>query len=449
MMRRVKVHAARRSWQVACAITVLVLTTSCGVVESSRIASQLAFAEPSNGCASTLGSYALPKAYLHIIIEQAAPAPPNIRKNAAGLDIETLRHVDPSLVFCLDYLASPLAHDKITIKKWLPPQPTATSTTSASAGSSPQTTAFLGAVIINAADRTAYVVEALIRAAFIAASGNPNFSIARADTVVPQTLADLEYDPFDPDESAAVNERLTKLGYCLVLEGYTFQRRGPSVASYCNSPHAYPWRQNLITKAYLKAEATPADKHLPGLLYRPRVPFRLEIYRKSDPGGLDPWKLTEVLPVNLENLSPVLALDIRRAAFADRTANFVFDAGTLKIACVSKSSEVEGFVDIPLQISKSIIALPGSILSIQFDQVSNQAKLVQAEQQLYQLQQAHLNALVNGNYNPAQPGPSAVSTYQLPNITALPTDLAAEPVAPDYGKDIFNRDLAGLCQGNS
>jgi Fe-S cluster biosynthesis and repair protein YggX len=432
-----------------CKISLLLLllsTAACGIAETNRISPELAFADPSAGCASALGSYALPKAYLHIIIGQTGAAPPAIQPAInGGPNVEVLRHIDPSLVFCLDYLASPLAHDTITIKKWPMPQPTGTP-----ANTPVQTTAFLGAVSVNALDRTAYVLEALIRAAFIAASGNPNFQIEKAANLPMQIQADLEYDPFDPDESAAVNQRLTKLGFCLVLEEYTFRRRGPDVSAYCNAPRAYPWRHTLITKAYVKAEATPADKHLPGLLYRPRVPYRLEIYQRVDVGSHDPWQLIQTMYVNLENLSPVLALDIHRAAFAGRNANFVFDAGALKVACVSKTSEVEGFVDIPLQISKSIVALPGSILSVQIDQINNQTSLVKAEQTLYQVQQAYLAALTTGNYQPAQAGPATGSTYQLPNITNLPTDLAPEPVPNAYGKDLINQaDLAKLCTGQS
>jgi hypothetical protein len=410
---------------------------ACAVTESDRIIPEMILADPSATCASDLGSYALPKAFLHIVVTQTGADPPAI-KLSNNLSVETLRHIDPSLVFCLDYLASPLAHDKITIKKW----PTA--------GTPVQTTSFLGAVSVNAMDRSAYVLEALIRAAFIAASGNPDFSFPRGGTSAVQTLADLEFDPFDPDESAAVNARLATLGFCLVLEGYTFQRRGPDVSAYCNSPRAYPWRHSLITKAYVKAEATPADTHAPGLLYRPRIPYRLEIYQRFD--RRDEWKLAQTLYVDLENLSPVLALDIRRAAFAGRTANFVFDAGTLKVACVSKSSEVEGFVDIPLQISKSILALPGSILTVQVDQVKNQASLINAERQLVQLQQAYMAALTSGNYKPAQAGPANVKDYTLPDLTSKLNkalgELPGEPTAPAYGNDLFSTsvELTKICQ---
>jgi hypothetical protein len=160
--------------------------------------------------------------------------------------------------------------------------------------------------------------------------------------------------------------------------------------------------------------------------------------------------------VELENFSPVLALDIRRAAFAGRSANFLFDSGTLTVTCVSKTSEVEGFSDIPLQISRSLVALPATVLKVQFDQVTNQAALVNAERQLFQVQQAYLAALS---------GKSA--TYQLPsgvqsptfgnyaNIPVpdvkVPSDLLKEPAFPVYGKDIFQGNqgnLDTLCQGN-
>jgi hypothetical protein len=422
----------------------LLSTAACGIAETNRIDPELAFADPTAGCASALGSYALPKAHLHIIVSQTGAAPPAIKPAIdSGPNVEVLRHIDPALVFCLDYLASPLAHDTITIKKWPVPQPTGTP-----AGTPVQTTAFLGSVSVNALDRTAYVLEALIRAAFIAASGQPDFGTKSGQ--LPMVIqADLEYDPFDPDESAAVNQRLTKLGFCLVLEGYTFQRRGPGVSAYCNAPRAYPWRHTLITKAYVKAEATPADKHLPGLLYRPRVPYRLEIYQRVDVGSHDPWQLIQTMYVNLENLSPVLALDIHRAAFAGRNANFVFDAGALKVACVSKTSEVEGFVNIPLQISKSIVALPGSILSVQIDQIGSQTQLVQAEQSLYQVQQAYLAALKTGNYQTVSNVGNTATSYSVPDLPGIPTTgagaLPVEPKPLDYGTDLFSQNLATLC----
>jgi hypothetical protein len=339
-----------------CAVVIASFLAACGVMDSYKIDPVITRAdvEPGVVCQSDLGSYALPKAFIHIVVQRSDPnSPPDIvsfnstttpvsfsstSPLATTVPVEVLRHPDRSLVFCLDYLASSLSHDIINVKKW----PASASATPA------QKTSFLGAVLINAQDRTVYVIEALLRAAFIAASGNPNFQ--PRDLPVGsklETLADLEFDPFDPRESAEVNTRLTSLGICLVLDGYTFDRHGTSVEGYCNAPKGHAAWTTPILKAYAKAEATPANPLLPGLLYRPRVPYRLSVYRKLDPGGRARWALSETQQVALENMSPVLSLDIRRAAFAGRNANFVFNSGTLVTACVAKTARSRGSSTFP------------------------------------------------------------------------------------------------------
>ena len=135
----------------------------------------------------------------------------------------------------------------------------------------------------------------------------------------------------------------------------------------------------------------------------------------------------------------------------------MFDTGTLTVACVSKASEVEGFVDIPLQISKSLVALPATVFQVQINQTNNQASLINAERQLYQVQQAYLQAL-NGQTATYQL-PSGVATpmagnyanIPVPNVT-VPGDLPKEVAFGGYGKDIFagtQSDLDKLCQGTN
>jgi len=66
MTRGVCSKAARRFCAIARIAFVSLLPAACGIAESSRISAELNFAEPASGCASALGSYALPKAYLHV-----------------------------------------------------------------------------------------------------------------------------------------------------------------------------------------------------------------------------------------------------------------------------------------------------------------------------------------------------------------------------------------------
>ena len=432
--------SARRTktlWPWLAAVLIAPGLGACNIVASGQIDFVEMPVDGGPACASALGSYSLPKAYLHIRVglpgTAGAIVPDIIVASAADPAVQVLRHPDPSLVFCIDYLASTLAHDIITFKK------------------TPKTS-FLGAVMVNATDQSKYIIETLLRAGFIVASGSGTF--APRSTVIgaaTQILADLEYDPFNPEESSEVNARLTKLGFCLVLEDYTFDRRGIGVDRYCDSPSRYGSHPVLITKAYLKAEATPADPHWAGLLYRPRIPYRLEVFHKVDPNGPGHWLLYEMDTVTLENLSPVLSLDIQRAAFANRTANFVFDQGTLVTACISKGSELLGFSDIPLQIAKSIVALPAAMVAVQVDQINSQKSIVQAQQQLLQVQNAYVAALAGKPYQQVSNVPTAVNTSP-PSFSTPPSDLA--PAVPfdssvGYGSDLLNGQLKTVCNGPS
>lgn len=449
---RVVVHGLRCLGGFCCVAIGALLLAACGaVMDSSRIDPILALgdAEPTVLCKSDLGSYALPKAFLHVQVQRADrdSAPEIVQIASSGTvntssPVEVRRHPDRSLVFCLDYLSSALSHDVIKVKKW-PIDKAATDRRSS----------FLGAVLVNAQDRTVFVIEALLRALFIAVSGDPDFLPRKGDVAAVEMLADLEYDPFDPRESAEVNTRLSRLGYCLVLEGFTFDRSQSGLDNYCNSPRSHATWSTPILKAYAKVEAEPANPLLPGLLYRPRVPYRLFVYRKLDPGGRERWKLSQTQHVALENLSPVLSLDVRRAAFAGRNANFVFDSGTLITACVAKKSEIEGFVDIPLQIARSLVALPAVIAKVQIDQTNSQRKLVEAENQLMQVQQAYMAALKGGQFTPVS-GADQAGTLPQPTKLEVPSDLTNSnsiantiSTAPAYGTDLFGVQLDSICKG--
>jgi hypothetical protein len=425
------------------------------VAESSHIAIEtpaLAYGPP---CASTLGSYALPKAFIHIQIGQVDKnTPPDIAVPAAGAPpVNVVRHPDRSLLFCLDYLASAFSDDNIKVLKSQPP-----------GSSTGPKEAFLGAVSFNVTDQTAYILEALIRAGFILASGNPQFLPRNAPFADNQIIADLEFDPFDQRESAQVNARLQKLGFCLVLasasdpsrpEIFTFDPYTTTLDRYCNDPLRFDAHPTMVTKAYLKAEATPADPQLPGLLYRPQFPYHLLIYQRpdKDPVPHDSWQLTQVTTVNLENFSPVLSLGVTRAVFAGKSVSFVFQEGTLKTACVAKTSELEGFVQVPLQIAKSIVALPASLVAVQIGNVQSQTQLVQAEQQLYLIQRAYLLNLMGQNTPTVTNPPTKPTTPSTPlpdpaNFK-IPADLAPQLPISTYGSDLLQNKLDQICAGTS
>jgi hypothetical protein len=428
---------------------------ACQVAESTHVTLETPAMGYGPACASTLGSYSLPKAFIHIQIGQADKnTAPDISVPAAGAPpVDVIRHPDRSLLFCLDYLASAFSDDNISVVRSQPP----------GSKTAPKE-AFLGAVTFNVTDQTAYIIEALVRAGFIFASGNPQFAPRSATFTQNQVVADLEFDPFDQRESAQVNARLQKLGFCLLLasssdpslsELFTFDPRATSVEGYCNDPLRYGARPTMVTKAYLKAEATSADPQLPGLLYRPQFPYRVLIYQREgkDPDPHGRWQLTQVTTVNLENLSPVLSLGVTRAVFAGKSVSFVFQEGTLKTACVAKTSEAEGFVQVPLQVAKSIVALPASIVAVQIGNVQSQQQLVQAEQQLYLIQRSYLLNLMGQNTPTVTGAPKSpqTPTAPLPDPAnfKIPSDLVQQQPISTYGSDLFQNKLDQVCAGTS
>lgn len=421
---------------------------ACSVADSQRVdltppmtAEELAYGP---ACNSALGSYALPRAFVRLRIGQKTGQAPDIHLPKAGdKPVQIVRHADPALVYCLDHISNAFARDDIKIVK-SPADPTDT-------GDNPRKGAFLGSVMVNVTDQTAFIISALLRSFFIVASGDSNF-LRDAVFEASEIIADVEFDPFDYLDAGFANSRLSKLGFCVVLENYTLPSR-VSYQDYCANPLAYKKPPNPIAKVYaektyIDSAVTPEEPRIPGILYRPRHPYKLLIFRKKDPGGRDRWQLQHMTNVEMENLSPILSLGITRAVFAGKNVNFMFDQGTLKTACVSKTSEIEGFVEIPLQVSKSLVALPGSILMVRIDQVKQRQDLIQAQKQLFSMQQAYMQALA-GN-GPAIPGAPTQKDYPAaidPSKYVVPGDLTKQDDAPGYGQDLFTRKLDEVCTG--
>lgn len=438
-----------RRWAAAALVPAFLLLSGCAVTESTVIPVEPKALAYGPLCESTLGSYSLPRAFLRVRIGQAdAATAPDIALFGTGNNVTPVMvvlHPDAGLSFCLDHLASPLADEEITIQK-------APLTSSATNPKTP----FLGAVMVNVTDRTTYIVEALLRASLAASTGSADFFRAgRADFTADQIVADIEFDPFDQVETASANARLAKLGFCYVLENYTFGPR-VTVGEYCSDPLKHSRVLTRIGEAYLKAEALPANPHTPGIVYRPRHPYRLFIYHKRNLGGVGPWDLVQSTTVNLENMSPVISLGITRGMFAGKRVNFLFEAGALATVCVAKTSELQGFVEIPFAISKAIVEVPASIVSVQIGRIGDQKKLIQAQQQLYEFQQAYLKNLAGQQAGPpgSVPDPVATPGVSPAAFSNLDSGLPAAPVAPQFSGanviyDPFNLNLDKVCQGLS
>jgi hypothetical protein len=320
--------------------------------------------------------------------------------------------------------------------------------------SAPTSLQFLQSVKVNATDKSVQIAQNLIRAAFIGLSGNPAFPTLRS-TPIPQDkattiLADLEFDPFDARDSAEANDQFSQLGFCLVLEDFTYDRLTMSVDQYCNSPYRVRDHISRVAELYAMKSREPVAPNTPGVLYRPRQTYMISVYQGSRRSGQ--WRLTRRVDAALENLSPVISVGISRAIFARRNAALIFDDGVLRTVCVAKTSEIENFVAIPFEISRSLVALPAQIVQVKVNRIAKETDLANVESLYIQTQAALLKTLAGQQaQNPDQ-------TFQPttpPTIVSSAADkiLAGQALAPNPNKftldDAENKRITEICgEGN-
>ncbi|MEM8971186.1 MAG: hypothetical protein AAGD43_03880 [Pseudomonadota bacterium] len=367
------------------------------------------------GCGSRLGTYKLSKTHLRIRITQNryTSASSNVRPTKPYVleTIEKIARADERYQFCLDYLASPFADDDIHVEKsGIVTKTDAQSVETGTSGSNQ----LLKFVASNSVDKSAVVLRKLIRTIFIGLSQNAEFVDTRGrNTPGPDTkkvvVTNLEFDPFSPYEVADVNHRIRRLGFCLVLEDYAFNRELAQTSRYCNAPRKVSARYPSIKADIVRFERRVTDKaDIKGIHYRPKAPYRLGIYVRSDPG--DPysrWRLAKLEVIKLENISPVLALGVDRAIFAQRRTALVFDDGVLAQVCISKGSEALGFIEVPLDIVYGLVALPSQIIQVRIASANLNASVSTAEDKVIKAQRALIAA--------KRAPPSEVPDDLLPN----------------------------------
>jgi hypothetical protein len=381
----------------------------CTMADSTIVDRHVQYPPGSVVCSSTLGSYALPKSFIHVVIGRTGNTPPDLVTTQDTLpdgkfNFDIVRRADPALTVCLDYLASIFSHDEISVTKQsidLKVDDGTSATTSRQ---------FLRSVIVNASDKSVQIARNLMQAAFVSLSGNPDFGVGTRKVLLPTDkaaiLADLEFDPFDARDSAEANARLSGLGFCLVLEGFTYDRGSMSIDQYCNSPYRVRDHIPRIAELYAVKSREPIAPNTSGVLYRPRQTYMISVYQRN--GGRGPWHLSRRVDVNLENLSPVISVGISRAIFARRNAALMFEDGVLNTVCIAKTSEIENFVAIPFEISRSLVALPSQIVKVKINRIAKEEELARVENLYIQTQAALLKTLAGqqadkptGNTTPA------------------------------------------------
>ena len=440
----------------------LLLLAGCNVVSSTREFVRYQDGEVRQKCESGLGSYSL--AYTTVSVEvyrfftTAATDDgkvPGVPTGSPTVSITSGKHhPDNQHIYCLNYLEASSAHDVVSVlygdsndKAGLQTAGGFNLTTDKRNEVNPN--GLLASVISRNIDETGTIIRKIIRALFVLISGNGSAYDAGRALTVPDDKTDLrkqvslEFDPFDRADMVMVNRRLHEYGVCITMGDYSYDTRSRSPSQFCEHPeyvHSPQYGSQLLARA---EKQTFKVKHLPqGIYYRPRQSYPLYVYMKDDPGYPGEWKLRKTTYVSLENLSPVLSLGITRAMFAEKRIIMAFDNGNLLDVCLLKGSEVQGAIEVPLEIIFGAIALPGNVLKAQFELANGTNNLLTAQNALIAAQNNYIKYLADPEKNKVSNAPTVLPK----NAAADNRPSFAAPISGPKGdgKDNTNNPIVSL-----
>lgn len=354
-------------------------------------------------CASSLPSYSLPRALLTIEVKPG---------DSPSLELAIKRVPDNAHRYCLDYERSILAAESINVIVGSPRD----SATTASP--------FLQAIYTHSIDETGNLIRKIIQTTFDLLARSDG--LRDATTSAPAALPPRHYelDPFNDVDMARVNRELAAYNICFVVDKYSFNRATTQPGEYCRSPLETVAAQRSPDLVVRQAQQALLPEPGPGVFYRPRLNYELAIYVRDGSG--QPWRLNEVRVMQLENLSPIVALRIDRAAFATAKMALIFSDGTLGQICIEKGSEALGFVRIPIELIHGIVSAPARALQSEIDLVNGQNTVATKMAELIELQNAYADYLVAKLENPG---------LTLPNNLRPPTAGTA-PGAESYDNSV-------------
>lgn len=428
------------------ALAAVATLMSCSVVGSAPVTEYAMVSDPRSPaldavrCATRLGSYSLPKSMLHVTVMKGTGSPV---VNTIRVDGDK-RVPDNKQTYCLDYLSNSFADDTVRVAK-----------DRTDVNNNTVTTPYLQLVASNAKDQSATIIRKLIRTAFILISGSPNFAGARSALGAgasdkSEVVRDLTFDPFDQVETAEINRSITPLGFCVVLGDYSYDVDAMAIDGYCAAP-----QQAVKRHPSPRAEAASRQRFLiprprDGIFYRPRADYPVSVYVKADPGGTERWRLAQMQYFGFENISPVISVGVGRAVFAQQRTGLVFDNGALTNVCLTKGSEVAGFVNIPLDVVYGVIALPTQTIQASINSAATRKNLLDAQSQLLQAQQAYIAYLKDpspttlaGVKGDTSAGPLKLGSDipAPPDTTALLTDYKLSGDSAAIGDDDVLKDI--------
>jgi len=366
-------------------VLAILVVSSCAVFESKTV--NLSKEHTGEAVESGEMMYFLPTGRIHLTLDSYSDASVDIK-------LETTYIPDITKACFLRYRESSLSYDKIQVG--LSGGVFLSSISSETEDNTPKIVSDFGTIAANT----------LKLAAKLGAGG-------AAEAKVLKLHVDRIIDPFNPRDVADLNAQVGRIGMKLKVNS-DFDGDAESMSQARDEPSGKPSGWGFTPEGGERYE---------GLFYRPALPYRLNFITDPttagettygqvvDPAARPPAGIVSY-NVNLPNEAPIMEIKVSRAAFVKNSVKINFDNGMLKDISYDKPSQIEGFVQIPVDLSKQALAIPNDLLTIRYANVTNQTTtlgdqtaLLKAQADLIAAQQALKTAQEN-----AKPSPTPSST---------------------------------------
>ena len=127
----------------------------------------------------------------------------------------------------------------------------------------------------------------------------------------------------------------------------------------------------------------------------------------------------------------MLALDLTRSPFVQKSYNLTFQDGILSSYTISKPSEVLAGLEIPLDVVRALVALPTNLIQLKIDTAAKAKDLAKAEYDLFLSQKNFLEELSKNNPNDLASYPSG----KAPGLKSYEGMYASTPSAPKRNQE--------------
>lgn len=397
-------HATQRTLIPPTLCIVALLFAGCtSIVKTELRAGVLPGGE--NNCGKNAYSYFLPKRLLKITVNERedllndAMAVGGKRKlRTLTIDEETISAPDSRHALCLQYQPSDTSIDELGVVR---------DANGLLLKVSSKAEEESGAVIVKAAEG---IVDGL-KAKAVGKLGRATVADGATDAKKFRLLGNFTFDPHDQDEMRDLNNTLYHYGYCLHLDAKDDAHVPAWSPAQCTSPNGN------ISQVTHTASLTNPPKDMNGILYRPMLSHRLVVMYNPDPiNQPSAWRRARAVSVQLPNAAPTFVVGVERALFTERTTDLTFDAGVLSDVVVTKGSELDEFVSMPLRLAQLIVSFPAQVLQIRVNRTTNVNALLQAQQNqlkaLELLQEQEKQQLLLTNFESVDPDAATLACLQ-------------------------------------